>query len=160
MIRVFPVRGPTNFADTFGAPREGGRTHQGVDVFAELGTPVVAVDNGTVRYDENRLGGHTAYVRAKDGTVYYYAHLDRYEGEARKVQAGEVIAYVGNTGNAAHTPPHLHFEAHRDGVTLNPYEDLRALVTPPGGPGIKSVSARQGDGLAWLLLLYLASRRG
>jgi murein DD-endopeptidase MepM/ murein hydrolase activator NlpD len=163
VIRAFPVQGTTNFADTFGAPREGGRTHQGVDIFAPEGSPVVAVDDGTVRFDENALGGHTAYVRANDGTVYYYAHLSGYEGVARSVKAGEVIGYVGHTGNAAHTPDHCHFEAHRGGVTENPYAELRDVLEPAGAARAATAPSRaagfSGDGLGLLVLLYLLSRR-
>lgn len=166
-LRVFPVAGNATFSDDFAAPR-GGHSHQGIDIFAAEGTPVRAVDDGRVRYDENKLGGHTAYVKASDGTTsYYYAHLSSYEGAARPVKAGDVIGYVGHTGNAANTPPHLHFQvSYSAGGTANPYE-LLAAVAPPGstntraGPVSAPGTARAGvgGGLGLLLLLYALSKR-
>lgn len=129
----FPVdsSGKPNFGPTFGAAR-GTRTHKGVDIFAKEGTPVFATVDGIVSYSSNKLGGMTANLTGKDGTWYYYAHLSGYEGEARTVLAGETIGYVGNTGNAINTPPHLHFEIHpHNGPAVDPFVALKE-VAPAG----------------------------
>ena len=111
-----PVAGPVSFTNTWGAPRSGGRTHQGVDIFAAEGTPVVAVAPGTVEHYHNNLGGLSYRLTADDGTYYYGTHLSAYENVgAGHVQAGTIIGYVGRTGNAAGTPPHLHWEIHPGG---------------------------------------------
>lgn len=123
---VFPVdsSGSPNFGATFGAPRDG-HSHQGVDIFATEGTPVKAVVDGSVVYSENTLGGQTATLIGPDNTSYYYAHLSGYEGAARSVRAGDVIGYVGRTGNASQTPAHLHFEIHPNrGDAIDPYDAL------------------------------------
>lgn len=126
VLDAFPVGGHPNFGPTFGAPRPGNRGHQGVDIFAPEGTPVYAVTAGYVRHASNNLGGTVANLTGLDGTWYYYAHLSGYEGEERQVQSGEVIGYVGHTGNAAQTPPHLHFEIHPDGgAAIDPFPALR-----------------------------------
>jgi murein DD-endopeptidase MepM/ murein hydrolase activator NlpD len=134
MIRVFPVaaEGQPKFTDDFGVVRPAGRRHQGNDIFAAEGTPVVAVDDGALRFAEDPVGGHAFYLAARDGTVYYGAHLSAYEGTSpRRAAAGEVLGYVGRTGNAASTAPHLHFEVHPSGgVAVDPYR-LLAGLTPP-----------------------------
>jgi murein DD-endopeptidase MepM/ murein hydrolase activator NlpD len=134
MIRVFPVaaEGHPTFTDDFGAARPGGRKHEGNDIFADEGTAVVAVDDGSLRFVEDPIGGRAFYLTAHDGTVYYGAHLSAYEGPSpRQVVAGEIIGYVGHTGNAATTAPHLHFEVHPSGgVAVDPYRLLLPL-TPP-----------------------------
>ena len=101
---VCPVQGPVSFTDTFGAPRGGGRRHQGNDMFAPGGTPLVAVTDGSVFFQGDPLGGNAAYVQGNDGNTYYYAHLSDYVGGARSVTAGELIGHVGNTGDAAGRP--------------------------------------------------------
>lgn len=120
-----PVAGSRSFADTWGAPRSGGRRHQGVDMIAASGTPLVAVESGTARFKTNRLGGNAVWLTASSGTKYYYAHLSGWEGSSRSVTQGEVIGYVGNTGNTS--VDHLHFEVHPGGgVAVNPYPYVRA----------------------------------
>jgi murein DD-endopeptidase MepM/ murein hydrolase activator NlpD len=157
-LRVFPVdpAGKPTFGDDYGAMR-GARSHGGIDIFAPEGTPVLAVDDGRVRYDENKLGGHTAYLTATDGAVYYYAHLSRYEGEARPVQAGDVIAYVGHTGNAATTPPHCHFQERQGGSSVDPFPDLVA-VAPRGSFPKLPAGPSGGSAFGWLLVLLLLSQ--
>lgn len=125
---VCPVQGGMSFTDTYGAPRSGGRTHKGVDMFAARGTPTVAVIAGSVFFQGDTLGGLAAYVQGNDGNTYYYAHLDDYVGGGRSVSAGELIGHVGNTG-ASDAPPHLHFEIRLggpNGTQINPYPTVRA----------------------------------
>jgi murein DD-endopeptidase MepM/ murein hydrolase activator NlpD len=99
---------------SFGEPRSGHRKHQGIDIFAHRGTPVVAAAEGIVIRigTTDRLGGNTVWVAGKPSTLYYYAHLDRFQRGLHvgdHVDQGDVLGYVGNTGNARTTPPHLHF---------------------------------------------------
>jgi peptidoglycan LD-endopeptidase LytH len=126
---VCPVQGATTFTDTFGAPRSGGRRHHGVDMFAAMGTPLVAVTAGSVFFQGDPLGGNAAYVVGHDGNGYYYAHLRDYVGGARSVRAGELIGHVGNSGDADGGSPHLHFEIRSGGpagAAIDPYPTVRA----------------------------------
>ena len=107
VIATCPVAGPVSFSGDFGAPRPGGRTHEGIDMTAPAGTPVVAVQSGNVSRSLSNLGGMGVYVRGDNGDVTYYAHLSSY-GQSGHVTAGTVIGRVGMTGDA--TGPHLHFE--------------------------------------------------
>lgn len=122
---VCPVAGPTAFGDTWGAPRPGGRRHQGVDMMSPLGTPLVAVESGSANFKTNRLGGNVIWLSGSSGTSYYYAHLSAWEGSSRSVSRGEVIGYVGATGNTSAN--HLHFEVHINGRAVNPYPYVRAV---------------------------------
>ncbi|MDQ3913778.1 MAG: peptidoglycan DD-metalloendopeptidase family protein [Actinomycetota bacterium] len=115
-----PVSGPVTFTDTFGAARSGGRSHEGVDMFAAEGTPVVAVADGVTFLVENvddDIGGVSLWIRDQRGNTYYYAHnaMNVVTADGVRVRAGEVISFVGRTGNAYGTSPHLHFEAHPGG---------------------------------------------
>jgi peptidoglycan LD-endopeptidase LytH len=120
-----PVDGST-YRNDFGAPRSGGRTHQGIDMLAPTGTPVWAVKSGGVLFAFESGGGLVAYLFADDGNVYYYAHMSNTAGGNRRVTQGNHIGYVGQTGNA--TAPHLHFEIRlggMNGTRINPYWTLR-----------------------------------
>ncbi|MCB0965864.1 MAG: peptidoglycan DD-metalloendopeptidase family protein [Ilumatobacter sp.] len=121
---VCPVLGSSNYGDTWGAPRSGGRRHQGVDMLAPTGTPLQAVIGGVVEFRSNVLGGVTMVLFGDNGNRYYYAHLSAYEGVPGYVAQGQVIGYVGDTGNATGVP-HLHFEIRPGhGVPVNPYPSV------------------------------------
>ena len=124
--KTCPVNGAVSFTDTWGAPRSGGRSHQGVDMIASRGTPLVAIESGTVSKTSNGgLGGKTVWLRSDTGHSYYYAHLDGWASglaAGDHLEVGELLGYVGNTGNAVYTVPHLHFEYHPNGgAAVNPY---------------------------------------
>ena len=122
---VCPMNGSA-YGDSWGAPRSGGRSHEGVDMLAPMGTPIYAVVSGTVNFKQNRLGGNAASLSGDNGNRYYYAHFSGYEGVSRRVTQGEVIGYNGDTGNATGTP-HLHFEVHPGGgLAVNPTPSVRA----------------------------------
>lgn len=122
-IQVCPVAGPNSFVDSFGWPRVG-HTHQGIDLIAPFGTPIVAAHPGVVSHSSSSAGGLQAYVRAPSGTYTFYAHLSSYSAASGSVSAGTVIGYVGSTGNAGDTN-HLHFEYHPGGgAAVNPYQML------------------------------------
>ena len=94
-------------------------------MLASTGTPLVAVVSGSVVFKHNSLGGNAVWLDGSDGNRYYYAHLSSFEGSSRGVGQGEVIGYVGDTGNASGTP-HLHFEVHPGGgASVNPYPWVR-----------------------------------
>ncbi|MCB0981882.1 MAG: peptidoglycan DD-metalloendopeptidase family protein [Acidimicrobiaceae bacterium] len=114
------------FGDTWGAPRSGGRKHQGVDMIGARGTPILAVVDGFAKPKSNTLGGTTIWFTGSDGNSYYYAHLDSY-GKLGPVAKGDVIGYMGDTGNAKYSVVHLHFEIHPGGgAAVNPYPTVRA----------------------------------
>ncbi len=129
---VFPVGDPHQFTDTFLAPRSGGRQHQGVDIFAPAGTGLFAVERGVIaKVGSNALGGIKLWLYGESGTTYYYAHLLDYAPGIRDglvVEAGDLVGYVGNTGNAATTPSHLHFEIHPgNGPAVDPTPLLQVV---------------------------------
>ena len=117
---------PAPFADTWGAPRSGGRRHQGVDMIGTRGIPVLAVVDGVAEARQNILGGTTIWLTGVDGNGYYYAHLDGYL-KLGSVTAGTPIGIVGQTGNAQFSIAHLHFEVHPgEGPAVNPYPTVAA----------------------------------
>jgi murein DD-endopeptidase MepM/ murein hydrolase activator NlpD len=157
---VFPVYGTASFGDSFGAPRPNipGGWHHGEDIFAAEGTPLLAVADGTLHtIGFTKIGGYRLWLRDADGNEFYYAHLSAYSPlavEGRAVEAGDVIGFVGDTGDAEGGSPHLHFEIHPaamaglgyDGVVA-PYSILLAWrraddisfsagrIFVPSGPG-------------------------
>lgn len=117
-------------ANTWGAARSQGRRHEGVDIFAPQGTPVKSATRGVVsRVGDNTLGGRTVTVLGPGGYHHYYAHLSRY-ADAKVgdwVKPGDVLGFVGNSGNARSTPPHLHYGVYTPAWrALNPYPLLKA----------------------------------
>lgn len=126
---ICPVQGGASFIDSWGFPRSGGRTHKGVDMFAPRWTPLLAVVDGKVKFGSNSLGGLSTHIYADNGVVYYYAHLQGFPDNitsGQRVSKGTVVGYLGNTGNARYTSPHLHFEIRPDGIAVNPYPTVRA----------------------------------
>lgn len=125
----FPVVGADADAirSPFGASRESGqRHHEGVDIFVQRLTPVLAVASGRAMPRQDSLGGNTVWLNTP-GTSYYYAHLDRVAvRDGQRVKPGDVLGYVGNTGNARDTPSHLHFGVYRWG--RDPIDPLPLLV--------------------------------
>lgn len=135
-IRTFsaftlPIGGAQAFADTWGAPRSGGRRHKGTDVMAACGAPVVAVTDGVIGNLANRgNAGIMAYLRAPNGDVFFYAHLKGYApgiGNGTRVTVGQKIGINGNSGNARGGPCHVHLEWRKGGGgPVNPYPLLNA----------------------------------
>jgi len=126
-----PVLGvyPDQLRDSFNDRRGGARVHRAIDIFAPRGTPVLAADDGRVaRVSRNALGGLTVYaVDDAERFVYYYAHLDRYRAgiaAGMRLAKGDVIGYVGTTGNAPPDAPHLHFQVMRAGAARRWWEGV------------------------------------
>ncbi len=127
---VCPVHGGASFIDSWGYPRSGGRTHKGTDMFRGRGAALAAVDNGSVRVSSHYLGGKQVYLYADNGVYYYYAHLDGWAPgltTGQRVSKGQLVGYMGDSGNARGTP-HLHLGM---GVTggglVNPYPTFRSV---------------------------------
>jgi len=128
---AFPVADPHSFASTFGAPRSGGRLHQGNDIFAPYGTQLPAAERGVVgKMGTDSLGGIKLWITGESGTSYYYAHLSAFAANVVNgtvVEAGDVVGFVGDSGNAKGTSPHLHFEIHpSNGPAIDPFPVLKA----------------------------------
>ncbi len=153
---TFPVSAGASYSDTFGAPRSGGRTHEGQDLVSAKGTPLLAAVSGRItrlRHDLSGLSGNSLTITADDGWSYVYIHLNndspgtddsanRFEyafasGMAlnKRVAAGELVGFLGDSGNAEQTVAHLHFEIHQpDGAVINAFASLRAASTAPAIP--------------------------
>ena len=130
----FPVAGMADYRDDWWEARFGPpfHLHQGTDIFGARGTPVRAPYAGVVRYEDGGLGGKGAYVTQPDGTFYYMAHLDGFAKNLRNgspVKQGDVVGYLGDSGNALGGTPHVHFEIHpRGGAAVNPKPILDAWL--------------------------------
>ncbi|MCB0878543.1 MAG: M23 family metallopeptidase [Thermoleophilia bacterium] len=129
---LFPVLGKSSFSNDWHAPRAStGVPHQGNDIFAEEGTPIVAVADGVLdRVGWNAIGGYRFWLFDQYGNSFYHAHLSAYSPlavDGARVRRGDVIGFVGHTGDAQYTPPHLHFEVHPgNGEATNPFPFLNA----------------------------------
>lgn len=153
---TFPVDGTYTFQDDFGDPRGGGRSHAGVDIMAAKMTPVVAAVSGKIVFapSPEPSYGYMLELRGDDGYDYFYIHLNndtpgtddgnggtQYAyapgiGKGVQVTRGQLLGWLGDSGNAEHTAPHLHFEIrHRDGTPINPYASLIAAEQSASQPG-------------------------
>jgi LysM repeat protein len=121
---VCPVEGARYFND-WGFPRGDSRYHEGNDLFAGRGSPVRAPVSGTLELIRGTIGGLQFNLYGSDGIEYLGSHLDA-AGKTGKVSAGDIIGYVGTSGNAMGTNPHLHFGMYKDGLALNPHPTLAA----------------------------------
>ncbi len=156
---VFPVIGATSFSDTWGAARATVGWHHGVDIFAPLASPIVAVADGVLfSVGWNTVGGWRLWLRDREGNFFYYAHLSAFSviaADGARVRAGTVIGFVGNTGDAAGTPYHLHFEIHPQSLlslgydgAVNPFPYVSAwqrLANTLAAGGAESSVARIAD---------------
>lgn len=130
---LLPVVGvePTDLNDNWGVPRDGGRRrHRGIDIFAPRGREIVAVADGYISFiGQQPKGGNVIWLMTPSGYSFYYAHLDRWAPgiyEGMQVRAGDLLGFVGTTGNAKRTPPHLHFSVHDpEDQAVNPYPMLK-----------------------------------
>ena len=160
---VFPIYGQASFTDSFNAPRATTGWHHGEDIFAPLGAPVLAVADGIVySVGWNKVGGLRFWLQDLAGNEFYYAHLSAFSPLAingAQVRAGDVIGFVGNTGDAEHTPYHLHFEIHPvsllyrgyDGSAVPPHQYRRleaahgpAVHVSVRGPPLRTRAERRG----------------
>lgn len=146
-------------ADTWHAPRSGGRAHEGQDIFAPKGTKVLSATNGYVyKIGENNLGGQTVSVISSGGRIYYYAHLDEYAPGLKvgdPVTTRTVLGFVGTTGNAQGTPPHLHFGVYTFGYgdAINPLPLItdRTTPAPARAPAMTTTRPRENRARARLV---------
>jgi hypothetical protein len=177
---VFPVYGPSSYSDTFGAPRADVTYHHGDDIFAPLGAPLLAVADGTVfSVGWNDIGGNRLWLRDSAGNQFYYAHLSAFSTLAvngAHVHAGDVLGFVGNTGDAEGTPYHLHFEVHPVSLLFLGYdgavdptsyldawrhlEDIRIVPPVSGGPPVAPISKAPTPGAILLQSRDISSADG
>ena len=117
-----------HLTDTWGGARSQGRSHEGIDIFAPRGTPIQATTQGIVsKVGENNLGGRVVVIIGPGGAAHYYAHLEDYADISPNdwVNAGDIIGYVGDSGNAKGTPTHVHYGIYINGSAVNPYPLLQ-----------------------------------
>ena len=110
--------------DTWGGARSAGRSHEGIDIFAKRNAPIQATTHGVItRIGDDRLGGRVVVIVGPGGAGHYYAHLEDYADINVNdwVEAGDIIGYVGDSGNAKGTPPHVHYGIYINGDAVNPY---------------------------------------
>jgi len=131
-LKVFPVVGPVHYSDDFNVQKPDGRYHRATDIFAAMGAPVVAVDDGVAKGGTDPKGGNVVHLKADDGVDYYYAHLkDPTDSVNGRVSAGDVLGGVGMTGNAIYTTPHLHLAMRVNGAPVDPYPLLKEAEKAP-----------------------------
>ncbi|HVE73314.1 MAG TPA: M23 family metallopeptidase [Thermoanaerobaculia bacterium] len=139
-----------DLSNSWGAARDGGRRkHKGIDIFAPKGTAIVAVADGIISYlGDQPKGGLCLWLATEAGTSFYYAHLDRWAAgiyEGMEVRSGDLLGYVGNTGNAKTTPPHLHFGVNDNDEMVNPYPILaKAMPVKRARVAVESAGAALG----------------
>jgi murein DD-endopeptidase MepM/ murein hydrolase activator NlpD len=151
MIRVFPLLAPYSNCGPYG-PRGAG-FHYGIDLCAPTGTTIVAVDDGTITYGTDPMGGNVAVLHAPDGNAYYHAHMLDAQTGSLSVSAGTTIGRVDMTGNAFGTVPHLHFEWWPSGAFQRPAPDPTAqILASLGTPASASAGAP-----VWLPALVTAA---
>jgi murein DD-endopeptidase MepM/ murein hydrolase activator NlpD len=145
---VFPVAGPTTIGGPFGAFRADTGFHEGNDLFADFGTPVVAVADGTLeKVGSLPISGNRLWVYADGGDQFFYAHLASFAPAAvdgRHVEKGTVLGYTGNTGDAEPTPPHLHFEIHPNGGKAVDPNDFLVAWQKRAGAALGGSAERPG----------------
>lgn len=146
-----PVVGvtPSRLKNSYGAPRDGGRRkHRGIDITAPRGTKVVAVADGEISYVGTQAkAGRSVWLVTDAGVSFFYAHLDRWASglrEGQKVRKGQTIGYVGDSGNARRSGPHLHFAIHRNSAAINPYPHLVTANLPERQPPVLAGSLAAG----------------
>ena len=165
----FIIGGKAAWTDTWGAPRYGPgpivRTHEGQDVFCSYGDPVLATETGTVSYGDAGLGGKVARLFRSDGSYWYFAHLSDFNNEefpsGSTVQAGDIIGYCGNTGNAISTPSHVHFGFYdTNGNARNPHRTLIGWLNQAERRAGSSITKVQDERVEQIESLTLARRFG
>ena len=171
MARFFPISTgpgtPASYSQRFGLG-----VHEGTDIFAPAGAAVVAIDSGRVRHARESRGGLVVYLKTSDGTQFYYSHLSAIANEmgpaqTRLVKSGEVLGYVGDSGNAKGSPPHVHFEWRpKGGAKRDPFpllERLRKLgegaTAATAIPARPSKQAGAGAMVALLVWFLVGSRK-
>ena len=131
-----PIDAPTEFTNTWGGARSGGRSHKGTDMFADYYARVVAPEDGRIEWDTNRLGGNVVRIWADSGRYYYLAHQAMqatwWEKDGR-IERGDTIGFVGTSGNARGTSPHVHAEVSDNGRRSNPYKFLKQACSTVSG---------------------------
>jgi putative cell wall-binding protein len=178
---VFPVVGDVTWSDTWHAPRGGGRLHMGQDLMGSKGQPLVAADAGTITFlqKDHASAGHWLRLLADDGWIYTYIHLNNDtpgtdDGKATddqifgpgiaqgvRVDAGQVVGYMGDSGNAESTAPHLHFEMKDpSGTTINPAPSLREAVRVDGSAGAAASPIPRIAGIDRVATAVEAARAG
>ena len=134
---VCPVAGPVEFSDTFGLESKG-RIHQGQDLYAERGVPVLAVEGGHVDFSTSPIGGNRVKLTTENGRVLSYTHLDGFPEwleSGAEVAAAAIVGFVGKSGNAQCCSPHLHFSQSNQGEFVNPWPWLVEACKRPAGSG-------------------------
>ncbi len=162
---LFPLAGGAKFQNDFGAPRADTQHNQGIDLFAPLGTPVLAAHDGTlVQVGWSNIGGRQEWLKDSDGNLFYYGHLSAYAPVAKagaQVHAGDVIGFLGNSGDAQGTPYHLHFEIHPAGKwAVPPFAYVSAWLNNSAPLGGVTPAAEQPVGIVPLASFDISTSSG